>query len=63
MIEKKDWEELLKNAEARLHIAEIDMEQYRSLIELCGRKLNEFPKEEEEKMPEELKETLKEIIK
>lgn len=59
MIEKKEWEDLLADAKKKLHMSEIDMEQYKSLIELCERRIKEFPVADP--MPEEIKDALAEV--
>jgi hypothetical protein len=68
-IERKDWEQslkvfkdLTKNAESQIVNSEINIELYNVLLPFIESKLKEFPEEKEtDKMPEDLKDTLKEI--
>jgi hypothetical protein len=69
-IERKDWEQslkvfkdLTKNAESQIVNSEINIELYNVLLPFIESKLKEFPeeKEPEEKMPDELKDIVKEI--
>lgn len=57
MVEKKDWEGLKKRSEEELKIAEMGIEQFKAQIDLCNKKLKEFP--EEDPKPEGVDEILK----
>jgi len=64
MIKKEDWEIALKQYENLFVNASINIEGYKKMMDLCKVKIEEFGDEEsEDKMPEDLKETLKEISK
>ena len=65
MIEKKDWEDLKKDAEKRVKACEIDLIQFNTLIKMCDEKLKEFPveKKEDDPMPEEVKGIIDEVKK
>lgn len=65
MIEKKDWEGILKlitdDRDKLIKGYELNLPQFDNLIELCKKKISEFPVEEKkdaDPMPEELKEVL-----
>jgi hypothetical protein len=59
-IKKREWEELLRNAEMNLHQTHISIIHFSTLIDLCLSKIKEFP--EEEKPEEELKEAINELL-
>lgn len=61
MIQKKDWQEVLRLIEVQKVQASIALEQDEVLIELCKKKIAEFP--DDDPMPEDLKEDLKEVVK
>lgn len=67
MIEKKDWEIILKNSEEDkakvVKNYEMSIPQLDCLIELVKKKIAEFPEEKADEMPQDLKEDLKEIAK
>lgn len=63
MIEKKDWETALKQYEAMLINNLINSEAYEKMIEVCENKIKEYPEEEKDPMPEEIKEVIKEVKK
>lgn len=63
MIKKEDWENALKQYEALYINVLVNIEAYKFMIDLCKKKISEFTDDKEEKIPEELKETLKEIVK
>ena len=66
MIEKSDWETLIKQFEAMTINSLMNIELYNNNIEYAKKKISEFPvaeKQDEDKMPEELKETIAEFTK
>jgi hypothetical protein len=66
MIEKSDWEILIKQFEAMTINSLMNIELYNNNIEYAKKKIAEFPvaeKQEDDKMPKELKETIAELTK
>ena len=60
MIEKKDWENALKQFEAMYINYQVNIAAYEYMMDFCKKKIAEFPEEKDE-MPDDLKETLEEI--
>ena len=56
MIEKKDWESALKQFEAMLINAQVNIEAHKHMVEYCEKKIKEFP--DDDPMPEEVKEVI-----
>ena len=52
MLKRSDWEELKKNAEGQLKIAEIAKMQFECLLKLAEEELKKWPKETKKKKPE-----------
>ena len=64
MIKKEDWEIALKQYENLFVNASINIEGYKKMMDLCKVKIAEFDeKDKGDEMPEDLKDTLKEISK
>ena len=60
MIEKKDWENALKQYEALYINQSVNIEAYKLMMEVCKEKILEFKDEtKDDPMPEDLKEMLK----
>jgi len=63
MIEKKDWEFILKQNEDQrdkvIKDYELFLPQVLAIIKLAQKKIAEFPDEEKEDMPEDIKNMLK----
>jgi hypothetical protein len=57
MIEKKDWERLLKELKDRQTMMNMAVEQDKALIELAEKKIKEFP-EEKDDAPKDIKEII-----
>jgi len=56
MIEKKDWESALKQFEAMLINAQVNIEAHKHMVEYCKEELKKFP--EDDPMPKEVKEII-----
>ncbi len=54
MIEKKDWENLLKSTNEQMKMTLIAIEQFKSQIEMAEKKISEC--KDEDPAPEEIKE-------
>ena len=68
MIEKKDWvvakktfEDLTKSQENQIVNAELNLELYKLLVPYIENKIKEYPEEEKDPMPQEVKDLVKEI--
>ncbi len=57
MIEKKDWEAALKQYEAQLINAQVNIAAIDFMVEHTKKKISEFP--EEDPMPKEVKDLVK----
>ena len=63
-LERKDWEDAKASSEQQIKQAEINLIIGNSLLTLANTKLSEFPKEEEEDpMPDAVKEIIDEVKK
>jgi len=61
MIEKKDWQNALKQYEAMLINSSVSIAAYQFMIDKCEEEIKKFP--EEDPMPEDIKEIAKEVTK
>lgn len=68
MIDKKDWvvakktfEDLTKSQENQIVNAELNLEIYKLLMPYIENKIKEFPEENKDPMPQEVKELVSEL--
>ena len=59
MIKKEDWENALKQYEAMLINASVNIEAHKHMIKICEDKIKEFP--DKDPMPDDIKTVIKEV--
>lgn len=62
-LERKDWEDAKKSAESTIKNSEINLIIGNNLLALAIDELDKFPKEEEDPMPDAVKEIVDEVKK
>jgi len=63
MLERKDWEDAKKSAEATIKNSEINLIIGNNLLTLANAELSKLPKEEDDPMPDAVKEIIDEVKK